>query len=162
AERTDARRTETLAGWLRGCGAGHTGNGRLILLGPDAGHVSASHLDGHVLVAAGRSATAVDWERVSAAGPLPPCRAAVAAALVTVDCAVEFFAECAALDEVEVHMTLHRQNANRITMGFEYLRAGPTAELLARGRQTVACMRRTCAGLAPLALPGPLADALAR
>jgi enediyne biosynthesis thioesterase len=83
-------------------------------------------------------------------------------ALVTVDCAVEFYAECVALDEVEVHMTLHRQNANRITMGFEYLRAGPTAELLARGRQTVACMRRTSAGLAPLALPDALAEALAR
>ncbi|GGK76494.1 acyl-CoA thioesterase [Mangrovihabitans endophyticus] len=84
-------------------------------------------------------------------------------ALVTVSCSAEFYAEGAGLDEVEVRMTLEQSSGNRIGMGFDYLRrTGAGAELLARGRQTVACMRRGAAGLAPEPVPEELRRALHR
>lgn len=83
-------------------------------------------------------------------------------ALVTVDCSAEFFAEGRALDQVEVHMMLERVTGNRVTMCFDYLRAAPgPRELLARGRQTVACMRRGDRGLEPVPVPDGLRRALA-
>jgi enediyne biosynthesis thioesterase len=82
-------------------------------------------------------------------------------ALVTVDCAVEFFGEGRAFDEIELRMTLDRLAGNRITMRFDYWRtAPPPAELLAHGRQTVACLRRTGTGLEPAAIPDELRRAL--
>lgn len=84
-------------------------------------------------------------------------------ALVTVDCAAEFHAECRALDEVEVRMSLDDLTGNRVRMGFDYLRrtdAGP--QLLARGRQTVACLRRDGATLTPVPVPDELRVALMR
>jgi enediyne core biosynthesis thioesterase len=83
-------------------------------------------------------------------------------ALVTVDCAVEFFGEGRAFDDIELRMSLERLRGNRITMCFDYVRTGPPpAELLAHGRQTVACMRRGGAGLEPSAIPDELRRALA-
>ena len=69
----------------------------------------------------------------------------------------------AGLDQVEVRMSLEQLSGNRIGMGFDYLRlaaAGP--ELLARGRQTVACMRRNPSGLEPEPVPEELRLALSR
>lgn len=84
-------------------------------------------------------------------------------ALVTVDCSAEFYAEGRALDRVEVQMVLERLAENRITMGFDYLRTWPEpAELLARGRQTVACMRRDGNRLDPAPVPEELREALTR
>jgi enediyne core biosynthesis thioesterase len=84
-------------------------------------------------------------------------------ALVTVDCAVEFYAECRAFDTIEVHMVLDRIAGNRLTMCFDYVRVAPgAAELLARGRQTVACMRRGDHGLELAAVPDELHRALVR
>ncbi|GAA4513285.1 MULTISPECIES: acyl-CoA thioesterase [Nonomuraea] len=83
-------------------------------------------------------------------------------ALVTADCACEFFAELYALDEVSIRMSLGGIEANRVTMEFHYYRlgAGP-ALLVARGRQTIACMRRGSGGaLHPTEIPGPLRRAL--
>lgn len=83
-------------------------------------------------------------------------------ALVTVDCSAEFFAESHAFDEVEVRMMLERLAGNRVTMCFDYLRTSPApTELLARGRQTVACMHRGDRGLEPAPVPEGLRRALA-
>jgi len=83
-------------------------------------------------------------------------------ALVTVNCAVEFFGEGRAFDEIELRMSLDGLSGNRIAMRFDYLRtAPPPAELLAHGRQTVACMRRGGSGLEPTAIPDELRGALA-
>jgi enediyne biosynthesis thioesterase len=82
-------------------------------------------------------------------------------ALVTVSCGVEFFAECWAADQVEVHMSLERIAGHRIEMGFDYYRrlsGGP--QLAARGRQTVACMRRRGDRLEPIPVPDELREAL--
>ncbi|MBU2667268.1 acyl-CoA thioesterase [Actinoplanes bogorensis] len=82
-------------------------------------------------------------------------------ALVTVDCAADFFAEAHALDRIELRMSLERIDGHRIAMSFDYLRTDPgPAELLARGRQTVACMRRSAAELEPAPIPEQLRRAL--
>ncbi|MFI7445605.1 acyl-CoA thioesterase [Nonomuraea indica] len=85
-------------------------------------------------------------------------------ALVTADCSCEFFGELYALDEVSIRMALAGIEANRVTMDFGYYRLGSgPARLVARGRQTIACMRRDPGGaLAPTEIPGPLRRALAR
>jgi enediyne core biosynthesis thioesterase len=84
-------------------------------------------------------------------------------ALMTVDCAADFYAESRAFDEIEVRMVLERLAGSRITMCFDYLRTAPGAvELLARGRQTVACMRRGGHGLEPVPVPDELRRALTR
>jgi enediyne polyketide synthase len=77
AARTDRYRTRAVATWLTGSGVEHTADGRLVPTGPGARAgrspgLSASHLGGYLLVAAGTGAgtgpVAVDWERV---GPVP-------------------------------------------------------------------------------------------
>lgn len=84
-------------------------------------------------------------------------------ALVTVDCAVDFYAEGRAFDEIEVRMMLDREAGSRIGMCFDYVRTAPgPEELLARGRQTVACMRRGAGGLEPVPVPDELRRALSR
>lgn len=81
--------------------------------------------------------------------------------LVTLDCGVQFYAEGQAFDHVEVRMSLDRITGHRIAMCFDYLRTdGDQAELLARGRQTVAYMRRGRCGLEPAPLPDELRRAL--
>jgi enediyne biosynthesis thioesterase len=83
-------------------------------------------------------------------------------ALVTVDCSAEFFGESRAFDQIEVHMVLERVTGNRVWMCFDYLRTAPgPTELLARGRQTVACMRRGAHGLEPAPVPDELRAGLA-
>jgi len=79
-------------------------------------------------------------------------------ALVTVSCQMDFYAECFALEEVEVVMTLAALGGHRLAMDFDYLRTG---QCVARGHQSVACMRHTADGKVPTEIPGELADALA-
>jgi enediyne biosynthesis thioesterase len=82
--------------------------------------------------------------------------------LVTVDCAVEFYAEGFAGDEIEVRMELDRMTGNRVAMAFDYVRCRDgREELLARGRQSIACMRRAAHGLEPAPVPDELRAALA-
>ncbi|WP_305788064.1 SDR family NAD(P)-dependent oxidoreductase [Symbioplanes lichenis] len=64
ATRTGGERTREVAAWLADAPARHAPDGALLVAGP--GHASASHLAGHVLVAAAPQPVAVDWE---AAGP---------------------------------------------------------------------------------------------
>jgi len=78
-------------------------------------------------------------------------------AMVTVSCEMAYYAECFGFDDIEVRMTLEARSGHRMTMHFDFVRGG---EQVARGRQTVACMRRSADGLAPLPLPAELRDAL--
>jgi enediyne biosynthesis thioesterase len=82
--------------------------------------------------------------------------------LVTVDCAAEFYAEGFAGDWIEIRMDLGRIAGNRVAMTFDYVRCRDgREELLARGRQSVACMRRGPCGLEPAPIPEELRTALA-
>lgn len=77
--------------------------------------------------------------------------------LVTTRCSCEYFAELSPFDEVIVRMRLAALSQSRLTLAFEYWRAG---DLVARGEQQVACMRRNGGGLYPAAVPVELKDAL--
>ena len=82
--------------------------------------------------------------------------------LATVRCACEYLAELMVFDEVIVRMRLAELVQNRITLAFEYWRRKDgSEELVARGEQQVACMRREGAGLAPAPVPLSLREALA-
>jgi enediyne biosynthesis thioesterase len=82
-------------------------------------------------------------------------------ALATVSCHCDFFDELYAADTVEVRMGLGAVHGHRITMTFEYYRLnGETPQLVARGSQTIACLRRVPAGVAPVPVPDELRDAL--
>ncbi|HWS56261.1 MAG TPA: acyl-CoA thioesterase [Pyrinomonadaceae bacterium] len=83
-------------------------------------------------------------------------------ALVTTRVSCEYLAELSALDELVIRMRLGSLAQNRITMGFEYWRRGADGreELVARGEQQVACMRRAGERLVPVAVPERLRAAL--
>jgi enediyne biosynthesis thioesterase len=82
--------------------------------------------------------------------------------LATVRCACEYFAELNVFDEVSVRMHLIELVQNRITLGFEYWRGKQGAEeLVARGEQQVACMKRDGEHLSPAPVPPSLREALA-
>lgn len=82
-------------------------------------------------------------------------------ALATVSCHCEFFSELYATDAVEVRMGLGAVDGHRITMTFDYYRVtGATPQLVARGDQTIACLRRLPTGMAPAPVPDELRDAL--
>jgi enediyne biosynthesis thioesterase len=78
--------------------------------------------------------------------------------LATVRCSCEYFVELTAFDEVIVRMSLAELLQNRITLAFEYWRG---EELVARGEQQVACMKREGERLVPAPIPPSLREALA-
>ena len=78
--------------------------------------------------------------------------------LATVNCSCEYFVELTAFDEIVVRMRLAELVQNRIRLGFEYWRG---AELVARGEQQIACMKREGAKLSPTPVPASLRAALA-
>jgi len=78
-------------------------------------------------------------------------------ALATVRCSCEYFLELEAFDEVVVRMRLGEVVQNRITLLFEYWRG---EELVARGEQQVACMRRQETETVPTPIPPALREAL--
>ncbi|MEU2613195.1 acyl-CoA thioesterase [Micromonospora sp. NPDC007271] len=78
-------------------------------------------------------------------------------ALVTVSCAMDYFAECYAMDHVEVEMTLAGRGGNRIEMDFRFRRGDA---IVGAGRQTVACMARSGERLVATPVPAELAAAL--
>jgi enediyne biosynthesis thioesterase len=82
-------------------------------------------------------------------------------ALVTVSCSCEYFAELFAFDTVSIRMSLRDIDVNRIVMDFDYFRlhSGP-GRLVARGTQTVACMKRAGDDLVPVDVPQELHQAL--
>lgn len=83
-------------------------------------------------------------------------------ALVTAAVHVDFIGESFAGDQIVINMSqgLGGPGGGRVAMNFTYERSG---SLIATGRQSVACMRRTTAGvLQPVAVPGELQAALDR
>ena len=83
-------------------------------------------------------------------------------ALATVSCSCEYFAELTAFDEVLVRMRLAELVQNRMRMAFEYWRRkNGHEELVARGEQQIACMRRDGEKLLPTPVPPTLREALA-
>lgn len=83
-------------------------------------------------------------------------------ALATVRCSCEYFVELLVFDEVTVRMRLGELAQNRISLQFEYWRrkAG-REELVARGEQQVACMKREGPRVVPTTVPAALREALA-
>ena len=83
--------------------------------------------------------------------------------LATVRCGCEYFAELKAFDEVAIRMRLAQLVQNRMTLAFEYWRCnGGTEELVARGEQEVAALRREGDRLVPIPWPAALRQALAQ
>jgi enediyne core biosynthesis thioesterase len=82
-------------------------------------------------------------------------------ALITLRCSCDYLAELKAFDEVTVRMSLGSMTQNRIAMRFEYWREGTQPELVARGEQEIACMRRQAEGMVPTPIPKSLREALA-
>jgi len=82
-------------------------------------------------------------------------------ALATVRCSCEYALELLAFDEVVIQMRLGSYTQNRITLLFEYWRQKEAArELVARGEQQVACMRREGERMVPTPIPASLQAAL--
>ena len=81
--------------------------------------------------------------------------------LITTHCSCEYLRELSAFDEILVRMRLVELAQNRLTMGFEYWRRGAQAEeLVARGEQQIAFMRRSGERLEPASVPEELREAL--
>jgi enediyne biosynthesis thioesterase len=82
-------------------------------------------------------------------------------ALATVRCSCDYLAELAAFDEVVIRMRLGEMVQNRLTLLFEYGRLQDGGEeLVARGEQVVACMRREGERMVPAPIPASLREAL--
>jgi enediyne biosynthesis thioesterase len=83
--------------------------------------------------------------------------------LATISCSCEYFAELLAFDEVLVRMRLAELVQNRMRLAFEYWRRnGDNEELVARGEQQVACMKREGGRLVPAPVPTSLREALSQ
>jgi enediyne core biosynthesis thioesterase len=86
-------------------------------------------------------------------------------ALATVRCSCDYLVELEAFDSILIRMRLGGTVQNRITLLFEYWRRnagsnGDTEELIARGEQVIACMRREGKRAVPTPIPVPLREAL--
>lgn len=82
-------------------------------------------------------------------------------ALVTLHCSCQYLGELKAFDRVVIRMFLSAIAQNRIAMRFEYWREGMKDELVGRGEQEIACMRRHGEQLLPTSIPAPLQEVLA-
>ncbi len=82
-------------------------------------------------------------------------------ALITTRCSCEYLAELSAFEEIVVRMRLQGMAQNRLVLGFEYWRAAEgREELVARGEQQIACMRRESGRLVAAPVPDALRRAL--
>src|ERR1051325_640125 len=81
--------------------------------------------------------------------------------LATVRCSCDYLAELNVFDEIIIRMRLAELVQNRLTLGFEYYRSQDGAEqLVARGDQQVACMRREADRVVPTSVPKALREGL--
>ena len=81
--------------------------------------------------------------------------------LATVSVSCEYLAELFAFDEVIIRMKLGELTQSRMTLRFEYWRVGGGGEeLVARGQQQVACLRRDGEKMMPTPVPKALREAL--
>lgn len=78
-------------------------------------------------------------------------------AMVTTRVSCEYLNELSAFDELTIVMKLGGIKQNRIAMIFEYWR---DEELVARGEQEIACMKREGDSIVPAAVPESLTLAL--
>jgi enediyne biosynthesis thioesterase len=83
-------------------------------------------------------------------------------ALATTRCACEYFQELWAFDRLKIRMSLGHMIQNRVEMVFAYWRQRDdgTEELVAEGKQEIACMRRTGDATVPTPIPEQLRRAL--
>jgi enediyne biosynthesis thioesterase len=82
--------------------------------------------------------------------------------LFTLKADCEFIAEIAAFDELSIRMRLVDLTQTQIGLSFDYVRVREGEEdLIARGTQRVACMRRADGRTAPTRVPESLRTALA-
>ena len=81
--------------------------------------------------------------------------------LFTLRCECEFFAEITAFDELAIRMRLEDLTQTQIGFAFEYVRLHDGfEEMIARGRQRIACMRGPNTDTRPTRVPGELREAL--
>jgi enediyne biosynthesis thioesterase len=81
--------------------------------------------------------------------------------LVTLHCSCEYLAELNAFDEVIIRMRLGSLIQNRLTLLFEYVRlTDGKEETVARGEQSIACMRSEQGRLSPTHIPESFRRAL--
>lgn len=77
-----------------------------------------------------------------------------------VDC--EFFAEITAFDELSIRMRLEELTQTQVQFAFDYVQVtGGQENLIARGRQRMACMRGPNTNTVPARVPEALRNALA-
>jgi enediyne biosynthesis thioesterase len=82
--------------------------------------------------------------------------------LFTLRCECDFLAELAAFDELAVRMRLETLTQTQIGFAFDYVRLREDDEqLVARGRQRIACMRSNDQATGPARVPESLRAALA-
>jgi enediyne core biosynthesis thioesterase len=82
--------------------------------------------------------------------------------LFTIKSECEYLAEISAFDEVSIRMRLEELTQTQIAFAFDYVRIRPGLEdLIARGRQRVACMRGVNGDATPTRVPEQLRRALA-
>src|SRR5215469_14082422 len=81
--------------------------------------------------------------------------------LFTIKTECEYLAEITAFNEVSVRMRLEELTQTQISFAFDYVRVDDgLEELVARGRQRVACMRGANSATAPARVPEQLRRAL--
>ncbi len=82
--------------------------------------------------------------------------------LVTTRCSCEYLQEVSAFDHIIIRMRLGALAQNRMTLGFEYCRsrADGGEDLVARGEQQIAFMRRAGEAMAATAIPDEIVAAL--
>lgn len=81
--------------------------------------------------------------------------------LFTLKCECEFLAEITAFDQLSIRMRLEDLTQTQIGFAFEYVRVHDGLEqLVARGRQRIACMRGPNSDTRPTQVPASLRKAL--
>ncbi len=81
--------------------------------------------------------------------------------LFTLKVECEFFAEITAFDELSIRMRLEELTQTQVQFAFDYVQVTDGAEnLVARGRQRIACMRGPNTNTVPARVPQALRDAL--
>ncbi len=81
--------------------------------------------------------------------------------LFTLKVECEFFSESTAFDELSIRMRLEELTQTQVQFAFDYVQVTGGAEnLVARGRQRIACMRGPNTNTVPARVPQALRDAL--
>jgi len=82
--------------------------------------------------------------------------------LFTLKVECEFFAEITAFDELSIRMRLEELTSTQVQFTFDYVQVtGGQENLVARGRQRIACMRGPNTATVPARVPEQLRQALA-